>query len=393
MEEENILATNPARISWFESNPKKTLLIMWLIFVIIIEFLLRLFSPPHLLDKKHIVANELYFKNYVSSIEFVTYPSEFDNFKPVINKINSIGVRGPELQKKIGYRVLNIGDSFVQADEVSFESTFGEKLNNSNLDIEFISHGIEGWSPTPEFSWIYHNVDHVKYDEVNLFLCINDFFRKSDYLSIDEVYRTYANYSDNGIPISYNIASPEKTIRDIAREFYIYKLMSFAKSKIRSASNKNGIRKDNINVPDEIIMLSYSSEVWDDELRINVLQTLDVVRKMAVFLENKNIKLNVLFVPLGLAWEDEFTAGKQSLSSDWEKTKIISQEGIEKFTREFLQNHEINYIELSEEFHSFKNENKNVSLFYQMDGHWNQNGHFLVHKILNNHYETMKTGP
>ena len=393
MEEENILETSPVRESWFEDNPKKTSLVLFLISVMILEVLLRLFFPPHLLDKKYIVASELYFKNYLSDIEFITYPSKFDNFKPVINKINSIGIRGPELQKKTSYRVLNIGDSFVQADEVSFEDTFGEKLNRSNLNIEFISHGIEGWAPTPEFSWIYHNVGQIKYDEVNLFLCVNDFFRKSDYLSVDEVYRAYANYSENGIPISYNVASSERTIRDIAREFYIYKLMSLAKSKVRGASSKSSIRKDKVNVPDEIIMLSHSSEAWDDELRINVLETLDVVRKIAVFLKDKNIKLNVLFVPLGLAWEDEFTAGKQSLSTDWEKTKVISQEGIERFTREFLQDHEITYIELSKEFHSFKNENKNVSLFYDMDGHWTQNGHFLVHKILNNHYDNIKTGP
>ena len=395
MEEENILVTNSNRPNWLEKNTKKTSLIILIIFIVIIEIILRLFFPPHLLDQKHIVANELYFKNYLSNIEFVTYPSEFDNFEPVTNRVNSIGVRGPELQKKSKYRILNIGDSFVQADEVSFENTFGEKLNNSNLNIEFISHGIEGWSPTPEFSWLYHNSDLIKFDEVNLFLCVNDFFRKRDYVSVDEVYRAYANYSENGIPISYNVVSFEKTIRDIAREFYIYKILSLAKSKVSFAYDKSDIRKDEVNVPDELIMMSFGSEAWDDELKTNVLETLDVVRKIDVFLKDKNIKLNVLFVPLGLAWEDEFTSGKKALSSDWEKTKIISQEGIEIFTKEYLQSHEISYIELSDEFDLFKKEkeNENISLFFDMDGHWTRNGHSLVHQILSSHYEDMKTRP
>lgn len=383
----------PVRVSWFENNSKKALLIILLIFVMLVEVLLRLFFPSHLIDLKRVVPSELYFKNYLSNIEFVTYPSKFDSFKPVTNRINSIGIRGPELEEKSRYRVLNIGDSFIQADEVSFKNTFGEKLNNSNLNIEFISHGIASWSPTPEFSWIYHNVDRIEYDEVNLFLCANDFFRKSDYVSVDEVYRTHANYSESGIPISYNIVSAEKTIRDILSQVYIYKLVSFAKSRITSAFDKGHTSSGKINVPNEIIMLSSNSEAWDSELRINVLKTLDVVREIDDFLKNRNIKLNVLVVPLGLAWEDEFTLGKQSLSSDWEKTKIISQEGIEEFTREFLKNHEINYIELSNEFNLFKRENKNVSLFYDMDGHWNKNGHYLVHEILNNHYGNIKTNP
>jgi len=363
-----------------------------LIFVILIEFLVRLFFPPHLIERKNIVPNELYFKNYRNNIEFVTYPDKSDNFKPTNNKINSIGVRGPELAKKSKYRVLNIGDSYIQADEVFFEDTFGEKLNSSNLDIEFVSHGIASWSPTPEFSWIYHNVDEIKYDEVNIFLCINDFFRKGAYVNVDEFYRTYANYSEIGIPVSYDVASfQKKTIREIVKEkSYIYKLMSFAKSKVISALPKSNTPYDKFNVPNQIMMLSDDSETWDHELENNVLETLEVVKKIGVFLKHKNIKLNVLFVPMGLAWEDEFKSGKQALSDDWERTTIISQKGIELFTKEYLKNHKLNYIDLSKEFYLYKKENKNVTLFYDMDGHWNKNGHFLVYEILDDHYKGIR---
>lgn len=389
----NLNSIDITKKSWLESNPKKTSLILLLIFVILIEFLLRLFFPPHLVFQGSIVPNELYFKNYLSNNVFITYPSKYDSFKPTINKINSIGIRGPELEKKDKYRVLNIGDSFIQADEVSFENTFGEILNNSNLNIEFISHGIEGWAPTPEFSWIYHNSDKIKYDEVNLFLCVNDFFRKNVY-SGDEFYRYYANYSENGIPVSYNITANKHPIKDIVRGLYIYKVLGFAKSKVTHQVSKVTHQEHKYkNVLNEIIMLSNNSEAWDDELKSNVVETLEVIKNIDNFLKSKNIKLNVLFVPLGYPWEDEFKFGKRKLASygsyDWDDTTIISQKGIELFAKGFLQNHGINYLELLEEFDLFKKENKNVLLFYEMDGHLNKNGHLLVYNILNKHYKSM----
>ena len=52
--------------------------------------------------------------------DFIRYHSTNDTFYPTKNVINSFGIRGPELEEKNSYRVLMIGDSFLQADEVDF---------------------------------------------------------------------------------------------------------------------------------------------------------------------------------------------------------------------------------------------------------------------------------
>ena len=118
-----------------------------------------------------------------------------------------------------------------------------------------------------------------------------------------------------------------------------------------------------------------------------------VVKSIDDFLKHKDIKLNVLLVPLGLAWEDKFTSGKQTLSQEWETTTVISQVGIESFTRDYLQINEVDYIELSKECGLYKRHNLDVSLFYDMDGHWNSDGHYFVCKILGDHYARKNTDP
>ena len=97
-----------------------------------------------------------------------------------------------------------IGDSFIQADEVNFNETFGERLNNHfNGEIEFISYGMSSWSPTPIFSWIYHKGSLLELNEINLFSCVNDFYRKKVYNSTDQKYRDQAIYNSINVPVEY----------------------------------------------------------------------------------------------------------------------------------------------------------------------------------------------
>lgn len=365
--------------SWFEKNPKKTILFLVSFGLIFIEILIRLFFPSHLISRNNIVFNENYYKNYKNNIEFITYPSSQDSFKPVLNKINSIGIRGPELSSKSNkYRVLNIGDSFIQADEVLFHDTFGEKLNKSELNIEFISHGISSWSPTPEFSWIYHNINEINPDEVNLFLCINDFFRKDVYNG-DQYYRSFVKKYINNIPVSYNI--PDKTLKGYLSKLYSYKLTAFTASRLKILFSKK-----KYSVKNELIMLSKNKNEWDSDLKINVINTLNVIFNLKTFLDSKKVKLNVLFVPLGFAWSDEVKYGKQSYDYKWEKNFKISQSGIENYAKKFLELNQISHIELSKYFDQYKKKS-NQLLYNEMDGHWNKNGHFTVYKILEEYYK------
>ena len=158
-------------------------MIIFFIILLMLEIILRFANVTGRNQEEvlhPIVQNELTYKDYIPNSTFIRKPGRNDEFGEVINHINSIGIRGPELEKKKGFRVLNIGDSYVQAEELEFDKTFGEILNNEFKDsIEFISHGISSWAPTPMFSWILHKGLDLQPDEINLFLCINDFYREN----------------------------------------------------------------------------------------------------------------------------------------------------------------------------------------------------------------------
>ena len=374
--------------SFIDKNPKKILFSFFLFFLFFLELMLRVFIPLHFIEKDYIMYNKFYFKSYKENSKFIKKPSKYDSdFKNVINKINSIGIRGPEINKKQNFRVLNIGDSYIQADEVDFKNTFGEKLNN-NLNIEFISHGMPSWAPTPQFSWIYRNLENLSPDEINLFIYINDFFPiENKGAPGDEFYRSVANYSSEFIPESYNIER-ENRFKFFFKKLYIIKSLLIFKNHIWP--NVNIINIDDINNNhnyDLMIQKTFykSSDEWSNKQKINVLKLLDVIKNMNNFLLKNNVKLNVLFVPNHFYWKDELF--KYRKIYDEFDFKLDYKLGIEPFIKEYLLNKNISYIDLTEKFIDYK-KNHETKLFFEWDGHFNNNGHELIFQILKEHYKS-----
>jgi len=189
--------------SWFNRNPKLTLTFIFIFFLVSLEASLQLLLPLFQNPKIKLVSpanlptsyflDELVHHASIPNSEFIRYPTPYDSFPPVRNQINSFGIRGPEIVEKKHPRVLFVGDSFLEADDVPFELVFGQRLNQYfEGSLEFLSHGIGGWSPTTEFSWIHHKGLKLDPDEVVIFLFINDFFRSEVDRMVDQTYRRQA---------------------------------------------------------------------------------------------------------------------------------------------------------------------------------------------------------
>ena len=348
-----------------------------------------------------IVQNELTYKDYIPNSTFIRKPGRNDEFGEVINHINSIGIRGPELEKKKGFRVLNIGDSYVQAEELEFDKTFGEILNNEFKDsIEFISHGISSWAPTPMFSWILHKGLDLQPDEINLFLCINDFYRENISNSSDANYRKSAIY-ENGIPIKYNVKTKSTNnmfIKIIAGiELVRLPVLVYRKVKAayKTANSKDVISDDkstvNINLKDflELKLLEKNDSLWTEDFKNEIDNTIDVVVKMNEFLSNKNIVLNVYMIPLGFCWENETVGGKASYGL--QEKEIITQTGFENYLYDVLNNKfKIKTYLLHKEINTYKSKNPSEKLYFNFDGHWNNNGHRAIARIMSNNIKKNK---
>jgi len=335
-----------------------------------------------------ITPNELTYKDYIPNSTFVRKPNSNDEFKEVANHINSIGIRGPEIKNKKGIRVLNIGDSYVQAEELEFDKTFGERLNNEFKDsIEFISHGISSWSPTPMFSWIIHNGIDLQPDEINLFLCINDFFRQDISYTSDANYRKAAVY-ENGLPIKYRVNINNSYINILA-SLELVRLPVLVYKNLRANYKITNFTHDKTPIVQELKLLEKTDSLWTEQFKNEIDNTLEVIIKMYEFLDSKNINLNVYMIPLGFCWENENIGGK--LTYGMKEKEITTQEGFDNYLFEILNNKfNINTHLLYQDINNYKLRNPSEKLYFNFDGHWNNNGHRVVSQIISNNIKKNK---
>lgn len=105
------------------------------------------------------------------------WPVEFRS--PV--KINSIGLRGPEIADlpPDGYRILLLGDSLVAGFEVAYDKTFGallEKKLNEEFDfpIQVVNTGVRGYGTDQEYLWYQERGRLLRPDLVVAFMSLND---------------------------------------------------------------------------------------------------------------------------------------------------------------------------------------------------------------------------
>ncbi len=372
----------------FQKHPIITLILIFLFFLLMAEISMRLYirflSDPVPATNIYNLRDEKVHHDFLPSVSSVIKPPKNENFKPVNMEINSFGIRGPQLKAKGLYRVINIGDSFIEAREVNFEDTLGERLNvYFKGKMEFISHGIGSWAPTTEFSWIYHKGIGLKPDEVNLFLCVNDFYRSDVYGRTDECYRKDAIY-DGIIPVGYRFSYSRSSPPSL---LHIHRFIPFRhRIKLYVFITKRIMSLPFVKKPviEEMILLSKDENEWPQDLKKNVDSTIDVVLNLNNFLLSKNIKLNVLMVPLGYAWENEAVH-----AYDWNPTFPVTQEGIEQYLRKKLKAQGVRYIELRKSFSSYKKKNHKDLLFNSIGGHWNSKGHEIVFDVLRDEYERL----
>ena len=175
---------------FLRTHPRLVLLCLYLVFLLLVELVLRLVWSDELISDAApaIIANPQVHHDYRPGARFTTRPFPGDTFTPVENRINAFGIRGPEPQPKDHPRIFLLGDSFVQTDEVPYQQSFTHLLNLYFADhLEFVSHGMVSWSPTPEFSWLHHKGLSLTPDAVVLFLCLNDFYRRQVFQQTDAV--------------------------------------------------------------------------------------------------------------------------------------------------------------------------------------------------------------
>ena len=395
--------------SLFERHPVKTKLIIFCVTLMLIESGLRLYKE----SIASFIGNPFEYKIQYTPIsdEFqhhitlrepntsrINYPAPRDSFKPVVINVNSFGIRGPEPEPNTNGNplILFVGDSFIAADQVEFENTFSEKLNNEFSDsINFLAHGVTSWAPTTEFSWIFHKGMSLKPDEIYLFLCWNDFFPAETYTHGDEVYRSEAIWK-NGVPFRY--VFPDERLMHESPKLYKLKQdlsqIEFVKLIYQGMLKIFNFISPPLTQLEAQTMFSKEAHKWPFNFKRNVDQTIDLVALLDVYLKNNDVKLIVTLIPNPLLWKDEIMAVK-TYDEDW-KSYIAdlgsepsifsqSQQGLDTYLQEHFLHNNIEWLDLTKPFNQIK-KNKKQLLYNEEDGHWNKFGHEVIFKILKKKY-------
>ncbi|MEM7103595.1 MAG: hypothetical protein AAF502_10720 [Bacteroidota bacterium] len=363
----------------------------------------------------------IYFKNYNPECTFKLKLPKKDGGGEIFSNINKQGIRGPEIPIKDSSRnrVLLIGDSFIQALQVPFEASIGNRLNDLLPDsIEVFQHGFASWSPLLELNWLLRKGIAFDPDHVVFFLFANDLY-SGDKVG-DSGYMPYTKFNDLGLPAGFDFdLVKNETRRDPIHLFTIkmkqrplpkmlnlklrklkYDIM-FPSSKVDKllqlpAEEFEGLYTEAdfgndpmLSVGWDLIASCRDTAIWDKKMRKRAATTENILRRTNEFLKAKNIEFSIVLIASPWMFPDEGVSGRLAYGL---KKELPHNTGLPQWISHFCANANTSFLNLYHRFDKYKEDNPGSQLFWDFDGHWTEEGHRVaaeaVGKLIENHLQS-----
>ncbi len=302
--------------------------------------------------------------------------------------INSLGMRDREYsveKPENSYRIIVIGDSFVEGRGVNIEDTFTERLevllNKNNKsdairNFEVLNAGVASYSPILEYLALKNKLIGLEPDLVLLCFDFSD-------IQDDYEYSRTASFGKNGELIAVSIDEavlnrPKKMflIRFFERHspFFLYARRKIKKLFAQASGNEEKepeIHFGDIKT-DRLFMLRDNVSIHD-----HWRCTAGYILKIRSMLDKENIKFVLVTYPYGhQVNKDEWSEGRQSWG--FEKGKLYINDTMFYIIRGFCNRNTVNLIETHEELRKIKKK----PLYYKYDGHFTMLGNRVMSEIL-----------
>lgn len=364
--------------------------------------------------------SEEFHHDYRASQEFIRYPTNLDEFEPIHNRINYLGIRGDEISPKDNYRIILLGDSFLEAEEVEEKSMFSNLLNEKFInEYEFIQKGVSSWSPLLELNWLLKVGFSLEPDHIVLFLVPNDFYGLS-YTRCDASYAEVTRFNNQGDPVAFEVEETvnRSSFSKLLNKLQMYKLLKNLYVSIKGLNKSfhfrvspeyeqltqekldeflkippNNIREvlnerldhNNPIKPQviEYICLSRPSELWDEKTKDTVDLSMQFLKRINHHSSNRDINLSFVYVPFG--WNIDLKECSIARKHYQMENAIMPLGGIEEKIKEFCKVNDVEYLDF---FKYIEEQGSNHQMYYKSDPHWNTYGHrevanFLERKFAN----------
>jgi len=345
--------------------------------------------------------------NYCPEIVKILQIHPPDGREKVYNCINKSAIRVENFDeihqetKFEEYDFINIGDSFLQADEIPFNETlsyiFSKRSSVSALQI-----GYGSWAPLTEYNFI-SNTRLKPGVVVNLFVMTND-FTKAYYRSNIRYHTSFKIKRVDG-RVKFLVEEEERerksTVRRgwinyvVQRSYFLREIMYiYQQFKLKEVQNPskydsldgdfsslsndctalNNIIRRNINpTTKDYLELSFSSSCWSDETIAAVDNAIGDIKKMIECVEAVGGRVNVLLVPAGFSFAGENMAGKKHFDMSPETT--ITTDGLADYLE---MNLPTTFVSLEKVIDTLKKNGRTEKWYFSADGHWNRHAHHQI---------------
>lgn len=385
-------------------NFRKIVLLIFgsLMGLIVVELILRV-SAKKTYDLSNCVSLDKYLHHVMipnSDCRFKT--NEWD----VYYKINNFGLRDREFgqRKPVGtYRILMLGDSFVQGHGVSLENSLPkileQKLNNNGKGqkIELINAGVFGYSPLVEYFYLKEKGLNFEPDMAILAFSLTDFWE--DRQRFRELKLSYPDLSNEELKekistanIEFNFAKINSTEKlssnqkiSSAKISYHVKLWLRKNLKIYGAfvdlikKRNQPVQKDVLHQGDidqDIVAIMRGDKIaQNDWQKLWELPT-DHIKLMSKILKEKQIPFVVVAIPEAVQVSDNEWPGRKDLGL---ARNFYDPRGpYQNELSQRLKIVDVPFINLLTDFQT----SKTFPLYFNNDGHFREAGHRLAAQVI-----------
>ncbi len=343
--------------------------------IMLSELFIRLFSPQNLIYYNNDIwrPDSLYgwrhFENADAKINaggagVVNFYSDSNGFR-ISKNINEHSVQ-------YDYKVLALGDSYLEALQVENKNTVTEKIKSkisSRFDIEFYNSGVGGWSPN---HYLIQARSFLEKNDVDLGIV---FF----YIGNDVVKKKVEKFSPKQPHIVRKLKIPEDLTFHSFKYGIFYPindylevrshLFLFLKNRLSGLLMKLGLTA--YYFPWNFFKNEEKSKAWGI--------TVDVCKEIQKEFNKYNIPLFFVFIPVQLQF-DEGIFNKYLENFDISEDEVdINQP--QKILKELFQKYEIPYYD-PYDYMRMKSDRDNMNLYGAVDNHFNINGHEVLSEFL-----------
>ncbi|MFC1497544.1 SGNH/GDSL hydrolase family protein [Verrucomicrobiota bacterium] len=334
------------------TNIFKFNILVLVILMVILEVVLRVLGLGygHAPLERHKVYHHVHPRNYLltsynPSREYGGFNIYYDDKRRACNPWHY------ETHERKTIKVAFLGDSFVEATQVSFGDSFVGRLEGKIKDINFVNYGVSGYSPCIYYLQAkYDMVEEDKPDHVVMVLYSNDVREDNQYLE-------RAKYDDSGDLIAIDGGGNSKFV-SLLRKSYFLRSVRKAQLVVGYCLKAKKAKR---------VIGGLVEEIPD----ISGTKTGMYILKTKSILDNAAIAFTLTVIPSKYSHlhaykpEDEFA----------------------KKVKHWAENNNIDFVDLHSSFREYalKSEKR---LFYEQDIHLNSKGHQVIADVFCDYFKS-----